>query len=203
MTKYTYKKFLIGVIASERNNFSWHFIDSLLRLKAHMGSSAIVTCVHSGTIPDGRNAILDIARDNGCDYALMVDSDMTFPADGIDKLLSSMTLFDAKIACGLYFGTYPPFQSKPMAYSEVDGRQTALDEWKGTMPIHSCGMGFTLIDKDLFDIKFEFRPLKGEDHLFCEEARKRGCKIILEPSVKCGHLRLIPLDEDSVKKLYP
>lgn len=195
-------KFLIGIIASERNNFSWHFIDSLLRLKNHMGGSAIVTCVHSGTIPDGRNAILDIAKEHGCDYALMIDSDMTFPADGIDKLLSSMKSFDASIACGIYFGTYPPFQSKPMAYDELEGKQIALDDWKHTRYITSCGMGFTLIDKNLFDLRFEFQPGKGEDHLFCKEAREKGHKIILEPSVKCGHLRLIPLDEELIKKLY-
>lgn len=196
------KKGLIGILASERNNFSWFFIQSLLSLKSHMGNSVIITHVHSGTIPDGRNAVLDMAKQNNCDYALMIDSDMTFPADGIDRLLDSMKKFDAKIACGIYFGTYYPYPSTPMAYQEDEnGIQIVLDDWKSTRYITSCGMGFTLIDKSLFDIKFEFRPNMGEDHLFCKEARARGEKIILEPSVKCGHLRTIALDEEIINKL--
>lgn len=193
-------KILIGIVASERNNFSWFFIQSLLQLKAHMGSSAIVTCVHSGTIPDGRNAVLDIAKQHNCDYALMIDSDMTFPADGIDKLLVSMNKMDAKIGCGIYFGTYPPYKSTPMAYDEKDGVQVVLDDWSKTRYITSCGMGFTMIDKSLFDIRFEFRPMLGEDHLFCKEARARGNKIILEPSIKCGHMRTVIIEEEFVKR---
>jgi hypothetical protein len=61
-------------------------------------------------------------------------------------------------------------------------------------------MGFTVIKKDLFDIKFEFRPGKGEDYLFCQEARKLGKNIILVPSVKCGHLRTIEVNEEFIKR---
>lgn len=192
----------IGVIASERNNFSWHFIQSLLMLKERMGKSVTISHVHSGTIPDGRNALLDIAKQGNYDYMLMIDSDMTFPSTGIDQLLDSMERMNASIGGGLYFGTYPPFQSKPMAYDEKDGKQIALDDWSDTRYVTACGMGFTLIKKELFDIKFEFRPLLGEDHLFCKEARARGAKIILEPSIKCGHLRTIPLDENLTKLIY-
>ena len=192
----------IGILASERNNFSWHFIQSLLSLKGYMGSEVSITHAHSGTIPDGRNAVLEIAKNNGSDYALMIDSDMTFPKDGIRILLDSMYRFGASIGCGIYFGTYPPFASKPMAYDEIDGKQVSLDRWVNTRYITSCGMGFTLIKKELFDIKFEFRPLLGEDHLFCKQAGSMGFKIILEPSVKCGHLRTIPIDEEIAKKLY-
>ena len=192
---------MIGILSTERNNFSWQFIQSLLQLKSTMGSAVSITYAHSGTIPDGRNAVLDAAKKSKCDYALMIDSDMTFPADGINILKNSMEKFDADIGCGIYFGTYYPYASKPLAFDEKDGVQVALDSWEKTRYITTCGMGFTLITKDLFDIEFEFQPGKGEDHLFCKEAQKRGAKAILEPSVKCGHLRTIALDEDIIKKL--
>lgn len=195
-------KGLIGILSSERNNFSWLFIQSLLQLKDRMGKEVTISYIHSGTIPDGRNAVLDAAKQGNYDYALMIDSDMTFPSIGILQLLDSMERMEASIGCGIYFGTYPPFQSKPMAYDEKDGRQISLDSWDKTRYITSCGMGFTLIKKELFDIKFEFRPNLGEDHLFCKEAREKGYKIILEPSVKCGHLRTIALDEQSTKAIY-
>ncbi len=193
---------MIGILSTERNNFSWLFIQSLIALKDFMGDKAMITYAHSGTIPDGRNMILDVAKQHGCDYALMIDSDMTFPSFGIEVLLDSMERMDAKIGCGIYFGTYAPFESKPMAYDEKDGKQIALDDWHETRYITSCGMGFTIIDKSLFDLRFEFRPLLGEDHLFCKEARSKGHKIILEPGVKCGHLRTIALDEDMVNRLF-
>lgn len=194
-------KILLGILSTERNNFSWLFIQSLINLKTHMGNTAIISYIHSGTIPDGRNAVLDIAKQNNCDYALMIDADMTFPKYGADRLIESMKKFDASIACGIYFGTYFPYPSTPMAYDEKDGVQIVLDDWDKTRYITSCGMGFTLIDKSLFDVKFEFRPGQGEDHLFCKEARTRGAKIILEPSIKCGHLRTIELNEEIINKL--
>lgn len=195
-------KILVGILSSERNNFSWLFIDSILKLQKYMGNQVIITHIHSGTIPDGRNMVLDLAKRHNCDYALMIDSDMTFPPNGIDVLMSEMENFEAKVACGIYFGTYPPFASKPMAYDWIEGKQTPLDTWNETREVHSCGMGFTLIDKSLFDLRFEFKPNKGEDHLFCEQVREKGDKIILVPSVKCGHLRTIAVNEEISKVLY-
>ena len=196
-------KILVGIVASERNNFSWYFIQSLLNLQSYMRDRAVIVHAHSGTIPDGRNYILDAAKQHGCEYALMIDSDMTFPKSGADMLIDSMKVMDAKIGCGIYFGTYPPFNSKPMAFdADANGVQTALEKWDKVQYIRTCGMGFTAIHKDLFDIRFEFRPGQGEDHLFCKEAEKRGVKIILDPFVKCGHLRTIPLFEKEAKAIY-
>jgi hypothetical protein len=194
-------KGMIGVLSSERNNFTWQFIQCLLELKTRMGSDVSITYAHSGTIPDGRNLVLDIAKKHNCDYVLMIDSDMTFPNHGILTLKDTMEQMDASIGCGLYFGTYPPYKSAPMAYLNEGDTHRPLTEWKEAMYVDSCGMGFTLITKDLFDIKFEFRPGKGEDYLFCTEAQKQGAKIILDPQVRCGHLRTIALDEDIIRKL--
>lgn len=191
---------VIGIISSERNNFSWYFIQSLLALKERMPQIKIAHS-HAGTIPDARNSILDVAKQLNADYVCMIDSDMTFPSFGIDQLLETMEKMDAKIGCGMYFGTYPPYVSKPMAYDEKDGKQIALDEWNEPRYITSCGMGFTIIKKELFDIKFIFKPNEGEDHLFCKEVRERGEKIILDTNVKCGHIRTLPLYEDGVKAL--
>ncbi len=194
-------KGLIGILSTERNNFSWQFIQSLINLKSYMGKSCIISYIHSGTIPDGRNAVLDIAKQHNCDYALMIDSDMTFPSNGIETLLRSMESMEASIGCGIYFGTYYPYPSAPMAYDEKDGVQIVLDDWSKVRYITSCGMGFTLIKKELFDLRFEFRPGQGEDHLFCKEVRRLGHKIILDPTVKCGHLRTIEINEEIINRL--
>ncbi len=196
----TGNKGLVGILASERNNFSWFFIQSLLNLKTYMGSNIDIMYAHSGTIPDGRNFILESAKNGGYEYVCMIDSDMTFPKDGIEVLKKSMSLFSADIGCGLYFGTYFPYRSSPMAYDEEDGVQVPLKDWSETRYIKTCGMGFTMITKHLFNIKFEFQQGKGEDHLFCKEAVNMGAKIILEPNVKCGHLRTCIVDEDFIKK---
>jgi len=200
-TKRIGNKGMIGVLSTERNNFSWQFIQSLLDLKTRMGSDVSITYAHSGTIPEGRNLILSIAKKLNCEYAIMVDSDMTFPSDGILRLKESMGQHDASIGCGLYFGYYPPYKSMPMAYVNEGDTHKPLTSWNEVKSIDSCGMGFTLITKYLFDIKFEFQPGKGEDYLFCTEAKKQGAKIVLDPSVKCGHLRTFAMDESFINKM--
>lgn len=194
-------KGLIGILSTERNNLSPQFVMSLILLKDTMGKDVKVTFAHSGHIPDGRNLILKTAKDLDCDYAIMIDSDMTFPPNGINQLKYTMEKMGADIGCGLYFGTYPPYKSAPMAYDFNGDSHKPITDWSKAREIHSCGMGFTLINKRLFDLKFRFEEGKGEDSLFCTDARAKGYRIILDPMVKLGHLRTIELNEEVVKKL--
>src|SRR5690349_16973805 len=135
------KKGAIGIIASERNNFSWLFIQSLLKLTKRMPDLEIIYG-HSGNIADGRNFIVKMARDKGLDYVCMIDSDMVFPADGIERLLETMEATNADVGAGLYFVAQDIY--KPAAYTLVDGVYTPV-EVKDVMEIDGCGMGFTLI----------------------------------------------------------
>lgn len=190
----------IGVIASERNNFSWHFIGSLLGLLKKQPELEVIYC-QVGNQADARNHILKVAKGMNLDYVCMIDSDMTFPSTGILQLLDTMEKFKASIGAGLYFGTFPPFS--PMA-SELNehGFFHNITDWKEPRYIDACGMGFTLIKKECFDITFEFGNGIGEDHSFCKKVALLGHSIVLDPNIRCGHLRVIPVDERLIDSYY-
>ena len=190
----------IGIVASERNNFSWHFIQSLLGLLKKQPELEVIYC-QVGNQADARNHVLKVAKDMNLDYVVMIDSDMTFGSTYVLELLDTMEKFGAKIGAGLYFGTFPPFS--PMA-SELNenGVFHPIKEYKEPRYIDACGMGFTLIMKELFDIKFEFGNGLGEDHSFCRKAALLGHSIVLNPNLRCGHLRMIPVNERLIETYY-
>ncbi len=189
-------KGVIGVPTSERNNFSWSFIESLLRLKTRSG--AAVTHCNIGILDVARNQLIYVALNNKCDYICMMDSDMVVPADGIEKLLATMEKFDAHIGTGLYFMGSEPHH--PVAYDYINGAYVPITKWDEPRLVDGCGMGFCVIKKELFGIKYAFvvheNKLLGEDITFCHRARLKGYKIVLDPTVKLGHLRMIEVNEE-------
>ena len=77
-----------------------------------------------------------------------------------------------------------------------------ITDYSKPRQIDGCGMGFTLITKDLFDLEFVFAPGIGEDYDFCKQAQRRGHKIMLESNVRCGHLRVLPVDERMIEDYF-
>ena len=194
-------KGLIGIIASERNNFSWDFIHSLIELKHATGAGVAYSQI--GTQDVARNQILLMALKHDCDWVIMVDSDMTFPKDGGHKLFETANKTGASIVAGLYFKGSKPYE--PVAYDQIDTNYHSIKDWSKVREIDAAGMGFTLIKKELFGIRFAFEnrngKIYGEDMVFCEKAKNLGYKVVLDPSVKCGHLRMIPIEENYINKM--
>jgi hypothetical protein len=190
----------IGIIASERNNFSWHFIQSLLNLLKKQPELEIIYC-QVGNQADARNFVLKVAKDKGLDYVCMIDSDMTFKSTDVLQLLDTMESFKGKVGAGLYFGTFPPYSPMCSELNE-NGFLQPIKDWSKPRYIDACGMGFTIIHKDLFDITFEFTAGIGEDHSFCKKVALQGHNIVLDPNIRCGHLRVVPIDEEYRNKIY-
>lgn len=197
--KYIGKKGGIGIVASERNNFSWQFIQSLLDLKSKMGSDVMIIHVQVGNIAEARNKVLEVARQQHLDWVLMLDSDIVYEKNSVIKLIDTMERQEASIGAGLYFSTFPPFNCT--ASTTLGDKYSPVTEFEAVRYIDACGMGFTLITKELFDLPFEWENSHGEDYIFCEKARERGCKIILDPNISCGHLRMIPVDRNLIEKI--
>jgi glycosyltransferase involved in cell wall biosynthesis len=180
----------VGIIASERSGFQWPFVQSLIKLLKRMGDNFDVIHVHTGNIPDARNMILSIAKERNLDYVVMIDSDMVFPSDGVLNLLKTVEMTGANVCGGLYYGGLEPYT--PMAF--IQGREPITDITM-SHKVESVGMGFTLIDKSMFEVKFRFENGIGEDYLFCKEAPL----VFVNPNVRCGHLRTIIIDGDSIQ----
>lgn len=194
-----YGKGLIGIVSSDRNTFSWSFIQSLIELKTVLGVPISYSQV--GTIDAARNQILLTALKHDCDWVVMLDSDMVVPRDGVLRLLETMKKEDAEIGAGLYFKGSRPYDAVAFDY---DGEHyVPITDWSETRYVDAVGMGFTVIKKSLFHLSFGFVRHKdrmlGEDVKFCHDAREGGTKIVLDPSVRCGHLRMIEIDEQYIK----
>lgn len=169
-------------------------------LQREMGNEFKVLHFQTTDVSMGRNQLLGIAKELNLDYLAMIDSDMTFPPNGIKTLLRTMQKFDAKIGAGLYFVEQDNI-FRPSAGVRNGELYEPIKSWREPFLIDACGMGFTIIDKELFDIPFDFADGLGEDYYFCRQARKLGHKIVLEPKIQCGHLRTFQVNEKFIAGL--
>jgi GT2 family glycosyltransferase len=195
------QKGLIAIATTERNSFSWSFIKSLLELNNKSGCGVVYTNI--GAIDMARNHLLLMALQAKVDYVCMLDSDMIVPADGIDRLLKTMKEFDTHIGTGIYFKGEAPHDA--VAFDYVDDKYyIPIKDWSKKRLVDGVGMGFTIIKKELFGVSFGFTKhngrLIGEDITFCHVARQKGYKIVLDNTIKLGHIRTVAIDEEYIKK---
>lgn len=159
------------------------------------------------TIAENRNWIAYQAGNNGSDYLLMIDDDMTFQPDILDRLLENQ-----KDICGVAYhrrGGNSKIKIVPtgdiMTLAEVDkGKYINLEtetdpKYKDTFECYATGTGIILIKCEVF-YKIKSRPWfefsyhnngcckEGEDWNFCFKAKDIGIKIYTDPKPKVGHL---------------
>lgn len=146
-----------------------------------------------------RNNLAKAAVETGAEYVLWLDSDMTFEPDTLVKLLEDHKQGKGDIIGGLYFKRVAPFT--PVVYKVLDIGETETSYQIQTdipdepFEAEACGFGCVLtpvkVLKDVMD-KFgaPFNPIRGtgEDLCFCWRARQCGYKIVIDPSIECGHV---------------
>lgn len=178
------------------------FAQSLAMLQKGGHETAI--CFEVGSlIYDARNKLVKQALKMGAEWTMWFDSDMIFQPDTMLRLLEH----DAPIVSGAYFRRCPPYHL--VAFDKCDAKKR---EWNDlplpteTVKCGGVGFGCVLVRTDvLFDVaaKFKtwFEPMNGfgEDLSFCWRARDCGYDILLDPSVKCGHVGHITVTEDFYK----
>jgi len=145
----------------------------------------------SSIITNVRNHIVQAAIDAQCDYLFFLDSDMSFPADALDRLLAHK-----KDICGcVYMRRLPPHDmiGKPLEHNPTK-------EYAGLVPMAALPTGVMLIRMDVFKkiplpwfkLKFieETNTTIGEDILFCEQAIAAGFEVWgdIELSHEIGHV---------------
>ena len=154
--------------------------------------------VQSGTLVYiARNWLARRAIDRGFTHVLWLDSDMSFSPNIVDDLL-----FCGKdMVCGAFVSRRPPYG--PCVYSDISdpGKMKQVESF-GTEPFRVDGCGFatvlttTQLLKDVWT-KFDtcFRPTEkyGEDLAFCDRVKQIGGEIWCEPTVRPGHIALVPV----------
>lgn len=179
------------------------FAQSLAMLQK-AGHEVCVAIECGSLVYDSRNKLAQRAlKADGCEWTLWFDSDMIFEPDTMTKLLAH----NEPIVSGLYFRRNPPYT--PVAFDKCD---TKNREWSDlplpdkTTECGGIGFGCVLVKTDvLFDVAAKFgtwfEPMNGfgEDLSFCWRARECGYKILLDPSVKCGHVGHIVVTDSFYK----
>lgn len=185
-------KVLIGVSTGEyarRADFYDYF--NLL----NKGNSLVILA-HDRSPAHNRNIIVEQAFEHNCTHVLFVDDDMTFDADALDKLVKH----DVDIVSGLYLRRDYPHQ--PLIFDSLDDEGRALysyldGELSGLLPIEAAGLGFCLVNLNVFKkmqkpwVRLgELDPAQWCDDIgfFFRAKKEANAKVFCDTSVLCGHI---------------
>ncbi len=183
-------------------------LNCLLELVANASKKydlQILVAEEGYTIAENRNYIATQACNNKSDYLLMIDDDMIFPSDTLDRLIENK-----KDIIGVAYhsrGSKDKIKIVPgdiMSIAEIDkGKYINLEtetdpKYKDTFECYATGTGIILIKCEVFyKIKrpwFEFtyfengKCKEGEDWNFCFKAKDAGYTIWTDPKIKVGHI---------------
>lgn len=162
-----------------------------------------------------RNRIARISMDGGYSHVLMVDSDVTPPADALLNLLSHGVPFvsgyylhrgadnrpgDRTCVCRLLDDSGAPYFDYPLESEYTKGELAELRErGEHLVEIHGGGMGCALVETGVFrSLRYPWFDwvnypdgdwsMLSEDLYFCEKMRKKGVRRYVDTRVACGHL---------------
>lgn len=145
-------------------------------------------------VDEARNKIVEDALQFGCSHILFVDDDVLPPRDGLIRLWNHQV----PIAAGVYYSKAQPPKPLIFRFGELSG----VEDWKmgDLLKVDACGMGFTLIQTDVFkkmkppwfktvvDNKDGVDCTYTEDIYFCERVRKElGLDVLVDTGIQCGH----------------
>lgn len=169
----------------------------------------------SSLIYDARNALANMAIDEGYDRVLWLDSDMAFDEHLFRRLSEHLDLGKEMIT-GLYFSRRAPIRPivyKALYLQPIEGGQKAVadsfDDYQrdGLFEVAGCGFGAVMMTVDLLKrvrgaFALPFFPVSGfgEDLAFCLRATQLGAKIWCDSSIKLGHVGLAVYDEGSYRR---
>lgn len=211
MTEPIERNVAVGYVHGNTVHGWWH--DSLMTLCLTRGIGARVS-VESGTrIASSRNAVVKTFLDNtDCEWLWMVDTDMTFEPDIIERMVSVATKYDFPIVGGLCFGQSKTGEAFPVAFRLTDDDKLfRISKYpRGDLiEVAATGAACILIHRDvlskmLIDCEgphhwFEETTRDGkeigEDVAFCLKARELGFRICIDTSIPVGHLKMAPVNE--------
>jgi len=153
----------------------------------------------AGPITALRNGLMYNAIHSGANQLMMMDVDMVYPVDTVNRLTATMNASGAAVVAGLMFRRYPPFDP---CFQSTNMKCKVGD----ILPVDRVSTACMLIDVDwvkehMFHPWFETeddelcRPVLGEDYLFCDKVREAGGEILLDASVIPKHLTTVQVDE--------
>lgn len=178
------------------------FAQSLAMLQKGGNETAIMFQVGS-LVYEARNKLAKKAIELETDYTMWFDSDMVFEPDTMLRLLKHNKPFIS----GAYFRRSPPYSL--VAFEEVDAENRKWKDLALPSEVTKCGgvgFGCVLVKTEvLFNVAAKygnwFEPMNnfGEDLSFCYRARQCGYDLYIDPSITCGHIGHITINESFYK----
>lgn len=147
-------------------------------------------------IPRARN---DMVKSMRGDWIFMLDADLEFEPDVLERMLYIMDKYQAPVLTGLYVHKKKP--GFPVAYFHNDRKKKyeIIAKWEGNpeiFQVDAAGAGALLVKKFVFNYIWEklnedpFDVIKklGEDFSFFDRLRRCGVGVYCTPQVKFTHL---------------
>lgn len=163
-------------------------VKCLMQLE-HDGSVDIIS---ESLVYDARDKIAMDALAAGVDYVMWLDSDITYPANIIHKLMGC----NKDMVTGIYHKRTAPYT--PCVYKLVEDKlQPYLDYPEDKLfNVEAAGFGCMLMKVKVIKAVYDkyggcFFPVNGvggEDLSFIRRAKECGIEVWCDSSVRCGHI---------------
>lgn len=147
-----------------------------------------------------RNMMAQAALDGAFDYILMVDSDVVPPRHAFTRLIGH----GEDMVLGWYPRGANPEMTNMVRFNAIDQAEERcypvkeIESLSALVRLRGGGLGFALISTDVFKLFhrpwFEFKDFPsgagfGEDYVFCDRVRLLGVDVLVDPLVRCGHVK--------------
>lgn len=171
----------------------------VLYSKGRVNAQLVPVSTESSIVANSRNQIVDAAKHLGAEKVLMIDSDIMFNYDVLERLLSHAK----EIVGGLYKRRSPPHE---VLGTPVDRR---AGDRAGLIEMEVLPTGCILIDMSVFRVlqgpretaavpAFRFGEedgkIVGEDVQFSRDARAAGFRLWADCDIPLGHISSIVLE---------
>lgn len=192
MNKTAQTRLLIGIPCLD--SIKKDTVTSLFAATSRLEVESQLLIYTASLIHDSRNKIAKMAIEKGFTHVMMIDQDIAFETEGINKLLAH----DKDIIAGLYFRKTPPHQ--PTIAQTVDGKLTIPEVFpkKKLFEVTSVGTGFMMVKTEVYkNLKYPYyfyryhnknKTYVGEDVYFCLKAREKNYKVWVDPTIELAHV---------------
>lgn len=181
------------------------FLDSLTMLLRRDGFRRVldIASFESGPyITDGRNQQGRVFLGTRAQWMLMLDTDMTFPADIIPRMLKNAT--PSRMIGGLCFAYNGRIRDAVPTMWAPDGERITRWTPGELVPVGFTGGACLMVHRNIFErtpypwFRNADMPNGGhldQDQVLCAQVREAGFSIAVDTSLVIGHCKRIVVDD--------
>jgi hypothetical protein len=186
----------VAICVPVRDYVTSSFTFSLSMLMKKCGETNQKTSLHmvmGSEVAMQRQQLVEQALETACTHILWLDSDMLFPSNLLQALLSHEKDI---IACNYSTRVEP---HRPVAFDNPGNLDSRVLSGEGLQSVFAVGAGCMLVKRQVYEQmprphysvtwNDDYSNMVGEDIFFCEKAREHGYEIWVEKTLSnsIGH----------------